>query len=92
MIDDTFLKKGAVVVDFLPVMVGEKFSEKKNRIVPILKGGVNVEAALRKASYVAPALGSTGPIIIAMMMRNLMLNCRQQLGLGQQGALVGNEA
>ena len=92
VIDDTFLKKGAVVVDFLPVMVGERFSEKKNRVVPVLKGGVNVEAALRKASYVAPALGSTGPIIIAMMMRNLILNCQQQLSLGPEGALVGSEA
>ncbi len=79
IIDDTYLKKGAVVIDFLPVMVGEKYSKKKGRMVPILKGGVNVEAALRKASHVAPALGSIGPIMIAMMMKNLVLNACESL-------------
>jgi methylenetetrahydrofolate dehydrogenase (NADP+)/methenyltetrahydrofolate cyclohydrolase len=77
IIDDTFLKKGAVVIDFLPVMVAEKYSEKKQRMVPILKGGVNVTAALRKAAYVAPAVGSIGPLIVAMMMQNLVVNCRE---------------
>lgn len=81
IIDDTYLKKGAVVIDFLPVMVGEKYSRKKGRTVPILKGGVNVEAALRKASHVAPALGSTGPIMVAMMMKNLVLNACESLGV-----------
>ncbi len=77
LIDDTYFKKGAVVIDFLPVMVGEKYSEKKQRMVPLLKGGVNVTAALRKAAFVAPAVGSIGPIIVAMMLQNLMVNCRE---------------
>jgi len=76
IIDDTYLKKGAVVIDFLPVMVGEKYSNQKQRMVPILKGGVNVAAALRKASHIAPAVGSIGPIIVAMMLHNLVINCR----------------
>ena len=80
IVDDTFLKRGAVVIDFLPVMVGEKYSEKRQRLVPILKGGVNVTAALRKASFVAPAVGSIGPIIVALMMQNLSLNCRAIVG------------
>jgi 5,10-methylene-tetrahydrofolate dehydrogenase/methenyl tetrahydrofolate cyclohydrolase len=58
-------------------MVGEKYSEKKQRMVPLLKGGVNVAAALRKAAFVAPAVGSIGPIIVAMMMQNLTVNCRE---------------
>jgi methylenetetrahydrofolate dehydrogenase (NADP+) / methenyltetrahydrofolate cyclohydrolase len=77
LIDDTYLKKGAVVIDFLPVLVGEKYSEQKQRMVPLLKGGVNVTAALRKAAFVAPAVGSIGPIIVAMMLQNLMVNCRE---------------
>jgi methylenetetrahydrofolate dehydrogenase (NADP+)/methenyltetrahydrofolate cyclohydrolase len=81
LIDDTYLKRGAVVIDFLPVMVGEKYSEKKQRMVPILKGGVNADAALRKASFVAPALGSIGPIIVAMMMHNLMINCKNTVSM-----------
>lgn len=77
LIDDTYLKKGAVVIDFLPVLMGEKYSETKQRMVPLLKGGVNVTAALRKAAFVAPAVGSIGPIIVAMMLQNLMVNCRE---------------
>jgi len=82
IVDDTFLKKGAVVIDFVPVMVGEKYSETKGRLVPILKGGVNVTAALRKASFVAPGVGGIGPIGVATMMRNLVVNCRNIALLG----------
>jgi 5,10-methylene-tetrahydrofolate dehydrogenase/methenyl tetrahydrofolate cyclohydrolase len=77
VVDDTFLKSGAVVIDFNPVMVGEKYSETKKRVVPVLKNGVNVAAALRRARFVAPSVGGVGPISVATMMRNLVLNCRQ---------------
>jgi methylenetetrahydrofolate dehydrogenase (NADP+) / methenyltetrahydrofolate cyclohydrolase len=89
IIDDTFLKRGAVVIDFLPVMVGEKYSEKKQRMVPLLKGGVNVTAALRTAAYVAPAVGSIGPIIVAMMMQNLLVNCRELVSREVRPSAVG---
>lgn len=76
VVDATYLKKGAVVIDFNPVMVGEKYSEEKRRVVPLLKNGVNVEAALARAKYVAPAVGGVGPIAVATMMRNLTINYR----------------
>lgn len=79
LVDDSYLKRGAVVVDFLPIQVGEKYSEAKGRLVPVLKTGVNVEAALRKASHVTPSVGGLGPIAIASMMENLLVNCRQLL-------------
>lgn len=79
VVDDTYLKKGAVVIDFNPIMVGQKYSEKKRRIVPILKSGVNVEAALGKAAYVAPGVGGLGPVTVASMMLNFLLNYRNIL-------------
>lgn len=76
IVDDTYLKNGAVVIDFNPIMVGEKYSEEKRRRVPLLKSGVKVEAALSKAAYVAPAVGGVGPVSVASMMLNLAINYR----------------
>jgi methylenetetrahydrofolate dehydrogenase (NADP+) / methenyltetrahydrofolate cyclohydrolase len=78
-IDETYLKAGAVVIDFNPVLVGEKYSERKQRIVPVLKGGVNVDSALRKAAYVAPGVGGLGPVVVASLCLNMVINCRALL-------------
>jgi methylenetetrahydrofolate dehydrogenase (NADP+)/methenyltetrahydrofolate cyclohydrolase len=75
-IDETFLKEGGVVIDFNPIVVGEEYSKQKNSFVPILKSGVNVESALTKARYVAPAIGGIGPVALALMMRNFVTNYR----------------
>lgn len=71
-IDEKYIKKDAVVIDFTPVTVGEKFSEKRGRIIPILKSSLKVESVLHKAKYVAPHLGGIGPITLAVLMRNFV--------------------
>ena len=71
-----FVNQGAVVIDFNPIVVGEKYSETKKAVVPILKNGVDLEAALVRARYVAPSRGGIGPIALAMMMRNFIANYR----------------
>ena len=75
-VDGAFIKKDAVVIDFNPIVVGEKYSESKKAVVPILKNGVDLDAALARARYVAPSRGGVGPIALAMMMRNFIANYR----------------
>ena len=82
IIDETYLKMGSVVIDFNPVMVGEKYSEQKQRPIPVLKGGVNVDSALRRASYVAPGVGGLGPVVVSSLLLNLVINCRILLESG----------
>jgi methylenetetrahydrofolate dehydrogenase (NADP+)/methenyltetrahydrofolate cyclohydrolase len=71
-----FIKEGAVVIDFNPVVVGERYSEAKQAIVPILKNGIDLDATLARARYVAASRGGVGPVALAMMMRNLIANYR----------------
>jgi 5,10-methylene-tetrahydrofolate dehydrogenase/methenyl tetrahydrofolate cyclohydrolase len=73
-VDAAFLKEGAVVIDLNPVAVSRKYSEEKGRLVPVLKNGVNLEAALSRAGYVSPALVGVGPVALAMMMKNFVAN------------------
>jgi methylenetetrahydrofolate dehydrogenase (NADP+) / methenyltetrahydrofolate cyclohydrolase len=82
IIDETYLKMGSVVIDFNPVMVGEKYSHQKQRPIPVLKGGVNVDSALRRASYVAPGVGGLGPVVVSSLLLNLVINCRILLESG----------
>jgi methylenetetrahydrofolate dehydrogenase (NADP+) / methenyltetrahydrofolate cyclohydrolase len=88
IVDETYLKMGSVVIDFNPVMVGEKYSEKKQRPIPVLKGGVNVDSALRRASYVAPGVGGLGPVVVSSLLLNLVINCRSLLESGSLHAVA----
>lgn len=81
-IDSTFIKSGAVVIDFNPIAVGEAFSQTKQRFLPILRSGVDIDSVLPRAHYVAPAVGGVGPIALAMMMKNFVINFRSLLESG----------
>jgi methylenetetrahydrofolate dehydrogenase (NADP+)/methenyltetrahydrofolate cyclohydrolase len=76
IIDESYIKPGSVVIDLNPVMVGEKYSERKRRQIPVFRGGVNVDSALRKASYVAPGVGGLGPVVVSSLLLNLVINSR----------------
>lgn len=78
LVDDSFLSPGAVVIDFAPVHVGERYSNKRERLVPVLRNGVALDAALSRAGHVAPALGGVGPVMMATVLRNLAVVCAQQ--------------
>ncbi len=60
MIDDTYIKEGAVVVD-----VGIHRDE-HNKVF----GDVDYEKALEKCSAITPVPGGVGPMTIAMLMKN----------------------
>ena len=74
-VDEHYVKEGSVIIDFNPILVGEKYSHEKKKIVPILKSGLNIDPLLKKAKYVSPSLGGVGPITLAILMRNFVHNC-----------------
>jgi methylenetetrahydrofolate dehydrogenase (NADP+)/methenyltetrahydrofolate cyclohydrolase len=43
-----FLRKDAVVIDFNPIMVGQMYSEKQQRMMPIMKNGVKLDEGLAR--------------------------------------------
>lgn len=92
LVTDAYVRPGAVVIDFAPVFVGERFSEKQGKLVPVLKNGVQLDTALARAGHIAPAIGGVGPVMMAAMMRNLGVNCRNQMlgagGLAAQPVLA----
>lgn len=61
MVDDTFIKDGAVVID-----VGV------SRINGKIYGDVNFKKVVDKASYITPMPGGTGPMTIACLLENTL--------------------
>jgi len=62
MVDRTYLKDGAVVID-----VGI------NRTDSGLKGDVNFKDCIDKASYITPVPGGVGPLTVACLMENTII-------------------
>jgi len=61
MVDETFVKEGAVVID-----VGV------SRINGVIYGDVNFDKVKDKASYITPMPGGTGPMTIACLLENTL--------------------
>lgn len=64
-----FVKPGAVVVDFNPVLVG--MSEVNGQLRPALQGGVRSEEMGIASSY-SPAPGGIGPVMLGILIRNVI--------------------
>ena len=61
MVDETYIKKDAVVID-----VGV------SRVEGIIYGDVNFDKVVDKASYITPMPGGTGPMTIACLLENTL--------------------
>jgi methylenetetrahydrofolate dehydrogenase (NADP+)/methenyltetrahydrofolate cyclohydrolase len=77
IIDKEYIKDDAVVIDFNPILMGEKFCEKRGVMVPIIKSSLNVDSLLARAKYVLPATGGIGPVTLASLMRNFLYNYKR---------------
>ncbi len=65
------IKPGATVIDVGVNRVGQKPSKKDpNRMVAILEGDVDFEAAKEVAGKITPVPGGVGPMTITMLMKN----------------------
>ena len=81
LVKPEWIKPGACVIDVGVNRVGEKKSEKTGKMVPILKGDVDFEAAREIAGAITPVPGGVGPMTITMLMKNTVKSAKLHAGL-----------
>lgn len=81
LVKPEWIKPGACVIDVGVNRVGEKKSEKTGKMVPILKGDVDFEAAKEIAGAITPVPGGVGPMTITMLMKNTVKSAKLHAGL-----------
>jgi methylenetetrahydrofolate dehydrogenase (NADP+) / methenyltetrahydrofolate cyclohydrolase len=82
LVKPEWIKPGACVIDVGVNRVGEKPSKKDpGRMVPILKGDVDFDAAVEIAGWITPVPGGVGPMTITMLMRNTLRSFKYRQGL-----------
>ncbi len=82
LVKPEWIKPGACVIDVGVNRVGEKPSKKDpNKMVPILRGDVDFDAAKEIAGWITPVPGGVGPMTITMLMRNTLRSLKFSLGI-----------
>jgi methylenetetrahydrofolate dehydrogenase (NADP+)/methenyltetrahydrofolate cyclohydrolase len=82
LVKPEWIKPGACVIDVGVNRVGEKPSKKDpNKMVPILRGDVDFDAAKEIAGHITPVPGGVGPMTITMLMRNTLRSLKFKLGI-----------
>ncbi len=81
LVKPEWIKPGACVIDVGVNRVGEKKSEKTGRMVAILKGDVDFDAAKEIAGAITPVPGGVGPMTITMLMKNTVLSAKMHAGI-----------
>ena len=81
LVKPEWIKPGACVIDVGVNRVGEKLSEKTGKMVPILKGDVDFDAAKEIAGAITPVPGGVGPMTITMLMKNTVKSAKLAAGI-----------
>ncbi|MBT7085445.1 MAG: bifunctional methylenetetrahydrofolate dehydrogenase/methenyltetrahydrofolate cyclohydrolase FolD [Desulfobacterales bacterium] len=82
LVKPEWIKPGACVIDVGVNRVGEKPSAKDpNRMVAVLRGDVDFDAAKEIAGYITPVPGGVGPMTITMLMLNTLKALKYKLGI-----------
>ena len=82
LVKPEWIKPGACVIDVGVNRVGEKPSKKNpNKMVAILRGDVDFDAAKEIAGAITPVPGGVGPMTITMLMRNTLRSMKFKLGI-----------
>ena len=82
LVKPEWIKPGACVIDVGVNRVGEKPSAKDpGKMVAILKGDVDFDAAKEIAGYITPVPGGVGPMTITMLMKNTLKSLKFKLGI-----------
>lgn len=82
LVKPEWIKPGACVIDVGVNRVGEKPSKKDpNKMVPILRGDVDFDAAKEIAGSITPVPGGVGPMTITMLMKNTLKSLKFKLGI-----------
>ncbi len=73
-IQSEWLKPGVCIVDIYSNLVKEIPSKKdSDRMIPIIRGGVNTEEVNNIAGSIAPCPGGLMPVLLAILFRNALL-------------------
>lgn len=81
LVKPEWIKPGSCVIDVGVNRVGEKPSKKDpDKMVAILKGDVDFDAAKEIAGYITPVPGGVGPMTITMLMRNTLRSFQFRVG------------
>jgi methylenetetrahydrofolate dehydrogenase (NADP+)/methenyltetrahydrofolate cyclohydrolase len=83
LVKPEWIKPGSCVIDVGVNRVGEKMSEKSGKMIAILKGDVDFDAAKEIAGYITPVPGGVGPMTITMLMKNTLKSLKFSLGIQQ---------
>ena len=82
LVKPEWIKPGACVIDVGVNRVGEKPSKKNpDRMVAILQGDVDFDAAKEIAGSITPVPGGVGPMTITMLMKNTLKSLKFKLGI-----------
>ncbi|MCK5080001.1 MAG: hypothetical protein KAR09_08655, partial [Bacteroidales bacterium] len=68
-----WLKPGVCIIDIYSNLVKEVPSKKDpGRLVPVIRGGVNVESVLNTAGAILPIPGGLMSVVLAILLRNAL--------------------
>ncbi|MBM4053472.1 MAG: bifunctional methylenetetrahydrofolate dehydrogenase/methenyltetrahydrofolate cyclohydrolase FolD [Planctomycetes bacterium] len=82
LVKPEWIKPGACVIDVGVNRVGEKPSKTDpKKMVAVLKGDVDFEAASKIAGHITPVPGGVGPMTITMLMRNTLRSLKCKIGI-----------
>ncbi|MDP2167328.1 MAG: bifunctional methylenetetrahydrofolate dehydrogenase/methenyltetrahydrofolate cyclohydrolase FolD [Thermodesulfovibrionales bacterium] len=81
LVKPEWIRPGSCVIDVGVNRVGEKMSEKTGKMVPILKGDVDFDAAKEIAGAITPVPGGVGPMTITMLMKNTVKSAKLAAGI-----------
>ncbi len=81
LVKPEWIKPGSCVIDVGVNRVGEKKSEKTGRMIAILKGDVDFDAAKEIAGAITPVPGGVGPMTITMLMKNTVKSAIMHAGM-----------
>jgi len=82
LVKPEWIKPGACVIDVGVNRVGEKPSKKDpNKMVAILRGDVDFDAAKEIAGSITPVPGGVGPMTITMLMKNTLRAMKMSAGI-----------
>jgi methylenetetrahydrofolate dehydrogenase (NADP+)/methenyltetrahydrofolate cyclohydrolase len=82
LVKPEWIKPGACVIDVGVNRVGEKPSKKDpNKMVAILRGDVDFDAAKEIAGSITPVPGGVGPMTITMLMKNTLRALKMRAGI-----------
>ena len=82
LVKPEWIKPGACVIDVGVNRVGEKPSAKNpSRMVAILRGDVDFDAAKEIAGSITPVPGGVGPMTITMLMKNTLKALKMSAGI-----------